>query len=79
MGTAPGLASHERKPEVAGIFLCRDLSEARWFAKFGQSRFPVDIWAVRAESLDVAESEDGFLLSRSRIPPERLELLETVD
>lgn len=79
MGGAPGLASNELVPERAGIFVCRDIQEARWFARFAERRFSVDIWSIRSEGLMLEESEDGFLFCSRPIAPDRLELVDTVE
>lgn len=51
MGDAPGLASNELVPERPAIFVCRDISEAHWFARFAKGRFSVDIWCIRLDGL----------------------------
>jgi hypothetical protein len=75
MEAAFGIAgSHE--PEADGIFLARGLWEAYWFAGFGAVS-PVDVWKVEPAGLRVERAPEGFLLCRSVIGPDRLELLES--
>ena len=74
MGTAPGVAGN-RVPEEGGVFLARDLEEARWFAGFGHAK-RVDIWRVDVAGLEIDDPDAGWPLYRGVISPGRLELVE---
>ncbi len=76
MGAAPGLASGETAPEAPAIFLCGSIEQARWFAGFAEGRFPVDIWGIHADGLQLAETEEGYLVTYRSVEPERLTLYE---
>jgi hypothetical protein len=79
MNVAPGLASDEFTPEQEAVFVCATLPEAEWFARFAKGRFAVDVWSIEATGLPLHESEDGFLFVDQAIPPDRLELVTTID
>jgi hypothetical protein len=72
MGAAPGIAG-SRRPEVEGIFLCRDAEEAEFFFRINNTRGPVDLWAVDGvdEGL-LLDNGNGFVYLPGRIPSARV-------
>jgi hypothetical protein len=84
MASAAGIAG-SLEPEAAGVFLARDLDEARWFAEMGRSRHEsVDIWEVTLphdfdldadlpNDLPYSES-DGFLWTTRPIRRDQIRL-----
>jgi len=72
--TGRGIAG-SHAPEAEGVFLARDLEEARWFAGFGHAR-RVDVWLVDVRDLPIDHDREGFLLCPEPIGPERLALVE---
>jgi hypothetical protein len=84
MESTEGIAG-SLEPEAAGVFLARDLDEARWFADMGRSRHEsVDIWEVTLPhdfdlyadlptGLPYSES-DGFLWTTRPIRPDQIRL-----
>jgi hypothetical protein len=75
MGAAPGIAG-SRRPEVEGIFLCLDQSEADWFVRLNNTGGPVDLWAVDGIDLDqLRTSPEGFSYLPSKIDRQHLLLV----
>ena len=76
MGAALGIAG-SRRPEVEGIFLCLDRSDADWFVRLNNTGGPVDLWAVEGIKLDqLRTSPEGFSYLPSKIDPQHLLLLQ---
>jgi len=63
-------------PEEQGVFLSRDIWEARWFSGFGGPGRLLDIWEVDVSGLCLESTSDGFLICRCAISPDRLSLAE---
>jgi hypothetical protein len=76
MGAARGIAGSER-PEVDGIFLCRNDFEADWFVRMNNTGGPVDVWGVDGvDEAELVESGNGYAHLPARIPPGQLTLIE---
>ncbi len=76
MAGVRGIAGSNR-PEVDGIFLCRDRQEADWFVNMNNTGDSVDIWAVKdVEHSELLDGGSGFLYVPGSIPVERLVLVE---
>jgi hypothetical protein len=76
MGAARGIAG-SYKPELDGVFLCRDEFEAGWFVQMNNTRGPVDVWVVtgiKAEQL--IDGGSGFDYFPRRIPPSQVALAD---
>jgi hypothetical protein len=74
MEAAPGIAGSKR-PEVEGVFLSRDCSEAAFFVKINDFG-PVDLWAVDPAVGDQwVEMDTGFSYVVGTVPKYRLRLL----
>jgi hypothetical protein len=76
MGAARGIAGSDQ-PEEAGVFLCRNETEAHWFVAMNNTGGPVDVWAVDGiddNQLLVTQSGYGYL--PAHVPPERLTLVQ---
>jgi hypothetical protein len=84
MKNAPGLAGSP-SAETAGVFLARDLDEARWFVDLSRTNHEsVDIWEVDLpDDFDIEAApppglpyveSDGFLCTTRVIGPDRLRL-----
>ena len=75
MGAARGIAGSDR-PEVEGVFLCRDEFEADFFVGFDATTLPVDVWAVDGvDEADLVESTQGFMYLPRCIPAASVTLL----
>jgi hypothetical protein len=82
MANVRGIAGSS-EPEWPGVFLCKSLSSARWFARMPHNDFS-DTWAARLHAvwLEGAHAasggaDDEWVICPEPIPPDRLELLET--
>jgi hypothetical protein len=74
MGDARGVAGSAR-PEVDGVFLCRDEAEVDFFCTMKAHDGPVDVWAVEGvEEADLIESPEGFAYVPDLISPQALTL-----
>jgi hypothetical protein len=75
MGSGRGIAG-SRRPEVAGVFLCRDESEADWFVYLNNTGGPVDVWQVDGVlDIDLEDSPNGYAYLPPTIPAGQLTLL----
>ncbi len=76
MGDARGIAGATR-PEVQGVFLCVDVSEAQWFIQMNNTGGPVDVWEVTGiETRELVVSPNGGHQYIERpIPPAQVSLL----
>ncbi len=75
MGEARGIAG-SRRPEVSGVFLCRDESEADWFVYLNNTGGPVDVWQVDGvPDSDLAPSPNGYAYLPRAIPTGQLTLV----
>lgn len=61
-------------PELDVVFLCESLDDVEFFAGFGQHPL-VDVWEVDARGLAIEPGPDGWVLTRTPIPPQRLQLM----
>jgi hypothetical protein len=76
MGAARGIAGSSR-PEVDGVFLCADEAFVGFFVRMNNTGGPVDVWAVDGYTDDqLVTSSEGFPYLASRIPADRLTLLD---
>lgn len=74
MGRMRGAAGSLR-PEVNGVFLCRDEGEVEFFCGFDAHGPLVDVWAVEGVSeADLLHTSEGFVYLPMPIPPGRLRL-----
>lgn len=74
MGGARGVAGSAR-PEVDGVFLCRDEFEADFFCGLHADDGPMDVWAVDGvEAADLVQAPEGFVYLPRPVPPDRLTL-----
>ncbi|MFF4899764.1 hypothetical protein [Streptomyces sp. NPDC001068] len=72
MGAAPGIAG-SRRPEVEGIFVCRDEGDVGFFLHLNNTGGPVDVWAV--DGIDEAallDNGNGFPYLPDRVPAARV-------
>ena len=75
MGAARGIAGSVR-PEVDGVFVCRDEFEAEFFIGFDATELPVDVWVVEGvDESDLVQSTEGFEYLPASIPAARVSLL----
>lgn len=75
MGASAGIAG-SRTPEVAGVYLCENESEADWFVRMNNTCGPVDVWIVEGVGVDsLIDNGSGHSYVRERIPADRLTLL----
>ncbi|WP_046732987.1 hypothetical protein [Streptomyces humi] len=77
MGAARGIAG-SRRPEVEGIFVCRDEEEAKFFFRINNTGGLVDLWSVDGvveESL--RDNGNGFFYHPGRIPAARVRLVRS--
>ncbi|MFD7966796.1 hypothetical protein ACFV5J_39050 [Streptomyces zaomyceticus] len=74
MGAAPGIAGSSR-PEVEGIFVCRNEEEAGFFLQINNTGGPVDLWSVDGvdEGL-LLDNGNGFAYLPDRIPAAQVRL-----
>jgi hypothetical protein len=74
MAAAPGIAGSSR-PEIDGVFLCRDEFEAAWFVGMNNTGGPVDVWTVTGVQADqLVDAGNGFEYFPGRIPPSQVAL-----
>ena len=60
MGASRGIAGSDR-PELAGVFLCRDSTEVEFFLRLNNTLGPVDVWRVDGvDRADLQLSGSGF-------------------
>ncbi|MBK3578247.1 hypothetical protein JHN63_31480 [Streptomyces sp. MBT65] len=76
MGAAQGIAGSSR-PEVEGIFVCRD-EETEFFFQINNTGGPVDLWSVDGvdEGL-LLDNGNGFVYLPDRIPATRVRLVRS--
>ncbi|MER6785819.1 hypothetical protein ABT330_14575 [Streptomyces sp. NPDC000658] len=76
MGAARGIAG-SRRPEVEGIFVCRD-EETEFFLQINNTGGPVDLWSVDGvdEGL-LLDNGNGFFYLPGRIPAARVRLVRS--
>jgi hypothetical protein len=75
MGAVRGIAGSGR-PEVDGVFLCRDEFEVEFFVGFDATALPVDVWSVEGvEKHELVEAPEGFVYVPRPIPARQLTLL----
>lgn len=75
MAASPGIAGSLR-PEVAGVFLCRDQFEVDWFVRMNNTCGPVDVWSVDGVDAEaLIDNGSGYHYVDAPIPPGRLTLL----
>ncbi|MGW0966489.1 hypothetical protein [Streptomyces sp. NPDC002516] len=74
MGAARGIAG-SRRPEVEGIFVCRD-EDTGFFFHINNTGGPVDLWSVDGvdEGL-LLDNGNGFFYLPDRIPAARVRLV----
>lgn len=78
MGSFRGIAGSVR-PEMDGVFLCRDEGEAEFFCRMNADGGPVDVWAVEGiDEADLVEAPEGFVYLPTPIPPDRLSLWQSL-
>jgi hypothetical protein len=76
MGASPGIAGSSR-PEVDGVFLCRDEAEWRYFVRLNNTGGPVDVWSVTGvEASTLVDNGNGYGYLPFAIPPGQLALTE---
>jgi hypothetical protein len=69
MGVAWGIAG-SRRPEVDGVFLCRDDHEADFFFRMNAEGGELDVWAVDGVDEDeLVESPNGFVYLPRPVAP----------
>jgi hypothetical protein len=78
--TPPGIAGSQG-PETAGIFLCRELDSAEWFAGMCRDG-AADIWTVRLnhvwlESAPSGGGDGDWMICPEPIPPSQITLQRT--
>jgi hypothetical protein len=85
MGASSGIAG-SRRPELPGVFLCRDELEVDFFCRMNAPGGELDVWAVAEVAEDeLAESPNGYVyLPRpvgvddlTRVPTPEVEWAET--
>jgi hypothetical protein len=81
MGDIPGIAG-SRRPERPGVFLCRSLQSAQWFATMPRYDL-TDIWAARVDDVwletDPSASGGGdqdWMICPQPIASARVELIK---
>jgi len=77
MGGVPGIAG-SRRPEREGVFVCRRLQDALWFADMARDDV-TDIWAVHLDGVWLEADAGGggdidWALCRQPIPRRDIEL-----
>ncbi|MGH2875405.1 MAG: hypothetical protein ACRDRL_31135 [Sciscionella sp.] len=78
MGRTLGVAGSSR-PEVDGVFLCRNESEVDFFCSMNANDGPVDVWAVDGVSdTELAQAQEGFIYLPGPIDPNRLTLWQSM-
>lgn len=76
MGAARGIAG-SRRPEVEGIFVCRD-EDVSFFLQINNTGGPVDLWAVDDVDEDLLlDNGHGFFFLPDRIPAARVRLVRS--
>jgi hypothetical protein len=78
MGSVSGIAG-SRRPEVDGVFLCRDDGEVEFFCRMNAAGGPVDVWQVNGvgES-DLILAPEGFVYLPRPVPIEDLRLVQSM-
>ncbi|MFE0521436.1 hypothetical protein [Streptomyces sp. NPDC058954] len=77
MGAAPGIAGSSR-PEVEGIFVCRDEEEAEFLMQINNTGGPIDVWSV--DGIDeelLLDNGNGFVYLPDRIPAAHVRLVRS--
>ncbi|MFC8678876.1 hypothetical protein [Streptomyces sp. BK205] len=76
MGAARGIAG-SRRPEVEGIFVCRD-EDVSFFLQINNTGGPVDVWAVDdVDEESLLYNGNGFFYLPERIPAARIRLVRS--
>jgi hypothetical protein len=81
MGSVPGIAG-SRQPERPGVFLCRSLQSAYWFAALARHAL-TDIWVAHLDDIwlegDPSASggaDENWMICPEPIASDRVELIE---
>ncbi|MFD5814267.1 hypothetical protein [Streptomyces sp. NPDC127038] len=76
MGAARGIAG-SRRPEVEGIFVCRE-EDTGFFFQINNTGGPVDLWSVDGvDTGSLLDNGNGFFYLPERVPAGRVRLVRT--
>lgn len=68
------VSSSLNRTSIAVVFVCESLDDVEFFAGFGQHRL-IDVWEIDARELAIEPGPDGWVITRTLIPPQRLRLM----